>query len=340
MLVVAATLAGGAPAHAESGRLNLHANMGLKLTAPLSFGVIGSAGLDWQLRPPFALDVTVGAGYPDRPDGATLVQAAAGLRFRFLDDQDGYGDELGGNQRGNLFLVPRIGYAYNTATDASFATVEAELGYEFSVARPLQIGPFARAGVAIGASGFGYFVAGINVSVELIPLPRPAEPEPAPAPDDDTGVPDTDEDGVPDAVDACPGTKLRSKVDARGCVVLEPQMVLEGITFEFDSAEIRPESEEALLRAAQSLRDNPGARVEIDGHTDDLGDDAYNLRLSEARARAVALWLVAHGIDEARLTVRGFGATRPQALNDTEAHRALNRRIEFRRLDSDAAPAQ
>src|SRR5262249_24627092 len=91
--------------------------------------------------------------------------------------------------------------------------------------------------------------------------------------DDDTGLPDTDEDGVPDVEDACPGTKLRTKVDARGCVVLEPEMVLEGITFEFDSAEIQPESEEALARAGQSLRDNPTAQIEIDGHTDDVGGD-------------------------------------------------------------------
>jgi len=106
------------------------------------------------------------------------------------------------------------------------------------------------------------------------------------------------------------------------------------ITFEFDSAEIQPASEEALIRAAQSLRDNPTAHVEIAGHTDDVGTDAYNLKLSEARAQAVADWLIAHGIDDERLTVRGFGNTRPKAPNDSDANRALNRRIEFRRLDT------
>ena len=73
--------------------------------------------------------------------------------------------------------------------------------------------------------------------------------------------------------------------------------------------------------------------MEIDGHTDDVGSDAYNLKLSEARARAVANWLIADGIDGERLAVRGFGNTRLKAPNDSEANRALNRRIEFHRLD-------
>jgi len=175
-------------------------------------------------------------------------------------------------------------------------------------------------------------VTAIRAPIGVYVLGKLAEPiEPG---DDDNGLPDTDEDGVPDATDACPGTRLGSVVDARGCLILAAEMVLEGITFAFDSADIQPASEEALIRAAQSLRDNPTAHVEIDGHTDAVGTEPYNARLSEARARAVADWLIAHGIDGGRLTVRGFGTTRPKAPNDSDANRALNRRIEFRRLDA------
>ena len=66
-------------------------------------------------------------------------------------------------------------------------------------------------------------------------------------------------------------------------------------------------------RNTAGLRDNPTARVEIAGHTCDLGSDEYNLKLSQARAAAVADWLVAHGIDRARLEVRGYGNRQPKA---------------------------
>lgn len=342
--VVLAIVAGAA--HAESGRLNFHANFSLSMAAPLSFGINGGGGLDWQFKPPLALDVTLGGGNSTLIGGQSdtnLFAVAAGLRVRLFDHHEGYADEPGGDLWGNFFIVPRAGYLMNITSGASYATVEVELGYEFAVGRPFQIGPFARASVAFGPDTFGYFLAGINFSLELWRLPRRSPPPPprAPAPveadDDDSGMPDTDEDGVADLDDACPGTRLHSKVDERGCVILEPQMVLEGITFAFDSAEIQPPSEDALIRAAQSLRDNPTARVEIGGHTCDIGSAEYNQKLSEARATSVMVWLVAHGIDDERLKVRGYGDTQPTAPNDSDEHRARNRRIEFRRLDAPPA---
>jgi outer membrane protein OmpA-like peptidoglycan-associated protein len=339
---VAFSVAGGA-ARAESGRLNFHANFSLSMAAPLSFGINGGGGLDWQFIPRLALDVNLGGGNSTLIGGQSdtnLFAVAAGLRIRLFDHHQGYADEPGGDLWGNFFIVPRAGYLMNITSGAGYGTVEVELGYEFAVGRPFQIGPFARASVAFGPDTFGYFLAGIDFSLELWRLPRrslPPPPRRAPPPvetdDDDSGMPDSDEDGVADLDDACPGTRPHSKVDARGCVILAPQMVLEGITFAFDSAEIQPASEDALIRAAQSLRDNPTARVEIGGHTCDIGTAEYNQKLSEARATAVMVWLVAHGIDDARLTVRGYGDTQPKAPNDSDEHRALNRRIEFRRLD-------
>ena len=110
-------------------------------------------------------------------------------------------------------------------------------------------------------------------------------------------------------------------------------MELEGVTFALDSADIQPASEEALARAAQLLRDNPSARVEIAGHTCDLGSDDYNLKLSQARAAAVADWLVAHGIDRGRLQARGYGNTQPKvAAKWPGVERARRRRALTRYL--------
>ncbi|MFO0560962.1 MAG: OmpA family protein [Polyangiales bacterium] len=150
----------------------------------------------------------------------------------------------------------------------------------------------------------------------------------------DRGDDDEDGDRVLANNDACPRTPLGTEVDARGCAILRAELVLDGITFAFGRAEILPESEATLQRAAQILRDNPTVRVEIGGHTDNVGSAADNLRLSRARAESVRDWLVSHEIPTARMTVRGYGMTRPRGSNDTEEGRAQNRRIEFRRLDT------
>lgn len=144
---------------------------------------------------------------------------------------------------------------------------------------------------------------------------------------------DSDHDGVLENADRCPDTPDGAEVDETGCVIIRAQMVLPGIEFGFDSAEILPQSEHTLRIALQILRDNPDAEVEVGGHTDDQGNAAYNRRLSLARAVAVRDWLVGQGIETGRLTTRGYGATVPAAPNDTEEGRARNRRIEFKRTN-------
>ncbi|MGZ3439702.1 MAG: OmpA family protein [Polyangia bacterium] len=350
---VATALCIATPAHAEGGRLNLHLNLALTATAS-AFGLMGNAGLDWQFHAPFALDVNAGGGhlglFAGSGDEPGFFTVAAGVRVRLFDNRRGYRDDPGGRWWGNWYVVPRVGYLINRNDDSSYAVAELETGIELAVGRPVQLGPFARLTGAFGGSDFAFFVIGVSLSAEIVrrapdrPPAPPRPPRPAgwmPGEEDErgddsdveSGPTDNDKDGVVDAEDACPDTKPGSKVDRRGCAVLEPQMVLEGITFMLDSAQIQPASEEALARGAQLLRDNPSARVEIGGHTCDLGSDAYNLKLSEARAAAVADWLVAHGIDRSRLEVRGYGNTQPKVPNDSEDNRALNRRIEFRRLD-------
>jgi outer membrane protein OmpA-like peptidoglycan-associated protein len=77
------------------------------------------------------------------------------------------------------------------------------------------------------------------------------------------------------------------------------------------------------------MKENPTYKLIIDGHTDSQGDDAKNMELSEKRAAAVKRYLVGKGVEEGRLTSRGFGETVPKASNDTSTGRAENRRVEF-----------
>ncbi len=110
-------------------------------------------------------------------------------------------------------------------------------------------------------------------------------------------------------------------------------ITLQGIFFDFDQATIKPESRQALEAAARMLNENPTINVEIQGHTDSKGSDAYNLSLSDRRAASVVTYLVQIlGIDMSRLTSRGYGESMPIATNDTDAGRALNRRVEFKIL--------
>ena len=90
----------------------------------------------------------------------------------------------------------------------------------------------------------------------------------------------------------------------------------------------------ALDRVINFMNKNPAIKVEIDGHTDSVGSEAYNMRLSQARARAVVEYLVKHGINRDRLVAKGFGEGKPVAPNTTPEGRAKNRRVEFRILET------
>jgi outer membrane protein OmpA-like peptidoglycan-associated protein len=102
------------------------------------------------------------------------------------------------------------------------------------------------------------------------------------------------------------------------------------VNFEFNSAKLLPEARPALDKAVQILKDNPAMRVRIEGYTDSVGSDSYNMKLSQERADAVRVYLIEHAdIDPQRIQAKGFGETNPVASNDTDEGRAENRRIEF-----------
>ncbi len=157
---------------------------------------------------------------------------------------------------------------------------------------------------------------------------------------DERGCPkDSDGDGVYDGIDKCPDTPRGTPVRPDGCPKVEPlfkpekqTLILEGVFFELDRAVLKPESQDTLDRVAQSLLDWEEVRVEIAGHTDWTGTEEYNMDLSHRRAGAVKDYLIKRSVAADRMTVKGYGETRPIADNHSKAGRAKNRRVELKKL--------
>jgi OmpA-OmpF porin, OOP family len=152
------------------------------------------------------------------------------------------------------------------------------------------------------------------------------------------GCPDSDrdKDGIPNDDDACPDQAGPKSNDAKtsGCprVFIKNGLIqiMEQPKFDFNKATIKPDSDSLLTEVAKVMTDHPEIkRVRVEGHTDNKGAAAYNEKLSQQRADSVIKWLSSHGIAADRLVSKGMGLTTPLVPNDTEANRALNRRVEF-----------
>ncbi|MDY7117257.1 OmpA family protein [Halomonas sp. SSL-5] len=111
--------------------------------------------------------------------------------------------------------------------------------------------------------------------------------------------------------------------------VFEPVTLSSDVTFAFDSAELRPGAASELNEVASTLNNNPEVRVTIAGHTDAVGSNEYNLNLSQERADSVASYLMSQGVAGNRMRTVGYGEERPVATNETDAGRAMNRRVEI-----------
>ena len=156
------------------------------------------------------------------------------------------------------------------------------------------------------------------------PMPTPDEPEPAPA------CTDADGDGVCDDRDNCLNSTAGAMVDRNGCEVAEV-IDLRGVNFDFDKCNLRPDAVEILNNAVGVLKSND-LRVSVEGHTDAVGTDAYNQKLSECRAKVVYDYLQSNGVDSGKLAgSKGFGETQPIDTNETAEGRANNRRTELKK---------
>ena len=149
---------------------------------------------------------------------------------------------------------------------------------------------------------------------------------------------DSDRDGVSDGVDQCPGTEPGAAVNEVGCPVvavapMPPPAALvapQPVYFATDVAIIDDGSKSKLDEAAAYLAANPGTRIEITGHADNRGSEAYNVVLSAQRAEAVRQYLLGKGVEAGRLSTLPMGEFKPLASNSSEEGRALNRTAQFR----------
>jgi outer membrane protein OmpA-like peptidoglycan-associated protein len=106
-------------------------------------------------------------------------------------------------------------------------------------------------------------------------------------------------------------------------------VALYGVLFDFNKSTLQPSSDAALQPAANLMVADKTLKLEVQGHTDNVGNDAYNQTLSDARATAVVTWLTQHGVSADRLTAKGYGKTKPVADNGSDEGRAKNRRVEI-----------
>ena len=149
-----------------------------------------------------------------------------------------------------------------------------------------------------------------------------APPPPPPPPAPEVAVPKAAPPVV--AEDRCLDTPKGAPVDRRGC------WVLKNLNFRFNSAVIESKDEGTLNDTINVLKQNPKMRVEIQGHTDNIGKAPYNKKLSQKRAEAVVKYLAKKGVQVKRMLARGYGLEKPIASNATEAGRAENRRVELK----------
>src|SRR5262249_45152216 len=152
----------------------------------------------------------------------------------------------------------------------------------------------AIAGGIVGGGALGALLGHVICDPEKEAPPPPPPPPPPPAP-------------------PAKGTKLATVL---------------ATNFDFNKAVLKPSAADVLAPAVKAMKDNPSLRVMVEGHTDGIGSEAYNMKLSERRAEAVRAYLVKEGIAESRIDVTGFGKTKPIESNKTEEGRAQNRRAE------------
>jgi len=143
------------------------------------------------------------------------------------------------------------------------------------------------------------------------PAPAVATPEPAPAP-------------VVAAAEPAPAAPAPV-----AAVAPAPKLVLEGVNFDFDKATLRQDDIGTLDDDVATLKSWGDVDIEVAGHTDSMGSDAYNMKLSQQRAGAVRNFLISKGVAADRLTAKGYGESQPVADNAAEEGRFKNRRVEL-----------
>ncbi|MDD2895359.1 MAG: OmpA family protein [Aliarcobacter sp.] len=169
----------------------------------------------------------------------------------------------------------------------------------------------------------------IGFAIPFGEVSKPAPVVAAPAPVVAKAAPvetpkDSDGDGVIDSLDECPNTMAKAKVDSVGCMTL----VNLNINFDTNKSDIKDSYNTRIVEFANMMKANPKLKATIAAHTDSVGSDAYNQKLSERRAASTVEALKALKVDPSKISATGYGETKPVATNATAEGRAENRRVE------------
>jgi OOP family OmpA-OmpF porin len=257
--------------------------------------------------------------------------------------------EVGANDAFRWEVRADQSFGNDTLPNSGLTNFQALLGYSWGIGAPLDSDgdgvanrldqcPNTPSGAKVDAKGCPLDSDGDGVFDGLDRCPD----TPAGVKVNAEGCPhDSDGDGVPDYLDKCPAEPAPGTADGCPPKVVAPEpapaaepaaprkLTLEGVNFDNDSANLRPESIAILNHAAATLKEWGEIKVEVAGHTDSVDSDAYNLRLSQRRAEAVRDYLVRQGVPAERLTAKGYGEASPVADNKTAEGRFKNRRVEL-----------
>ncbi len=223
------------------------------------------------------------------------------------------------------YLDAGVGYVYPITK--SGIKVRAEYRYRYTEVN--TSGSFD--GQHIGDASFGDNIVSLGLEIPLGAQPQTqtvsTQSAPAPQPKDSDG------DGVINANDACPNTPAGAKVNSNGCQIHKSKpapIQLKGVTFNFNKATLTPQAHRRLNSVVSALKSSPNVDFRLDGYTDSIGPQSYNLKLSQRRVKSVKHYLLNHQISSSRITgTKGHGEKNPVATNKTKAGRAKNRRVEI-----------
>ena len=224
------------------------------------------------------------------------LYALAGLGVEFFDN------ELTKHQKDGLFGNYGVGLKYQL-TDA--------MALKFDLRHLIS----AQNGDSTLLYNFGLAIPFGEKAAKVAPVAAPVAAKAAPK--------DSDGDGVIDELDKCPDTMRGAKVDSVGCITL----VNLNVNFDTNKSDIKDIYSTRIHEFANVMNVDKRLKADIEGHTDSVGSDAYNQKLSERRAASVVKALTELGVEKSRLKAVGYGESKPIASNETEEGKAENRRV-------------
>ena len=233
----------------------------------------------------------------------TSLYSLVGIGYEFFSNDDDLSNENSFFGNYGLGIKYKISEQVALKLDARhmIETDHGDNNLSYNVGLSVPFGEVAKAAPVVAA------VAPVVAKVAPVEAPK-----------------DSDGDGVIDSLDECPNTMAKSKVDSVGCMTL----VNLNINFDTNKSNIKDSYNTRIVEFANMLKANPKLKATIGAHTDSVGSDAYNQKLSERRAASTVEALKTLGVDAARIKAVGYGEAKPVATNTTAEGKAQNRRVE------------